>query len=625
MAQLESLANELLLDLFEFFTTAHLLQAFVGLNSRFNELLYHHIRTHPLDLRSLSKQNFDIISKQYLPLTIGHITSFCVSSDESPGLSELLLSRGFTLDRFICLQSLSLHSIDDVGTLNKIIYQCRHLPYLTHLNIIKSTDRERRINSLVDFLNNIWSLSALTHCNLSGLYADEALLLTISIVSPRIKCLSIQNIPCTLNCLSHLLKFTPRLQQLCTTIYSYLVNDHLECVVPLLQSIKIVFGGTLNSLNNLLQYMPNISRLTITTVQVYFDGKTWEQLISDYLPQLTVFQLKMEVEFREVNITLEDIIDRLLASFQTPFWLKERQWYVRCHWNPSDPYKWATLYTLPYCFDGFDCSNKSCTKSTCPAEGNYWSCDCVKSFGHGTVENTLLDNFSLLRARFRNICHLQVNIPFDDRFWSRFLSLNYLTSLHVSIYKHSGYDQLQTVFDQAPCLYSLKLQSCVGPISKLFQLTSKSIRRIDLIEALLNQSVHFNEDDCFILISSTLGNRCEVLSIRIKHRKNVLDLIQQMSNLRLLMFECEDDREFFRRFSSVKNELVRWLQSYITSASIITRHPVQQFLIRVWIDRETNKIPPLHSYILKSKSKQKTKLSQFLTAFRQHFNSILTE
>ncbi|CAF2052629.1 unnamed protein product [Rotaria magnacalcarata] len=623
MAQLESLANELLLDFFEFFTTAHLLQAFVGLNSRFNQLLYHHIRTHPLDLQSLSKQNFDIISKQYLPLIIGHITSFRISSDESPGLPELLLSRGFTLDRFICLQSLSLHSIDYVDTLNKIIYQCRHLPCLTHLNIIKSNDRERRINNSVDFLNNIWSLSTLTHCNLSGLYADEALLLNISIVSPRIEYLSIQNIPCTLNCLSHLLKFTPRLRQLCTTIYSYLLNDHLECIVPLLKSIKLVFGGTFNSLNNLLRYMPNLSHLTITTVQVYFDGKTWEQLISAYFPQLKVFQLKMEVEFREVNITIEDVIDRLLASFQTSFWLEERQWYVRCHWNPSDPYKWVTLYTLPYCFDGFDYSNKSCTKSTCSDEGNYWSYDCVKLFGHGTAENTLLDNFSLLRARFRNICHLQVNIPFDDRFWSRFPSLNYLTSLHVSIYKHSGFGQLQTVFDQATCLYSLKLQSFFGPISELFQLTSKSIRRIDLMEASLDQSMYFNEGDCFILINSTLANQCEVLSIRVKHRKNVLDLIQRMSNLRLLMFECEDDKEFFRRFSSVKNELVRWLQSYTPSPSIITRHPAQQFLIRVWINRETNKMPPSHSYILKSK--QKTKLSQFLTAFRQYFDSILTE
>ena len=336
-------------------------------------------------------------------------------------------------------------------------------------------------------------------------------------------------------------------------------------------SLKLLFGGSLDSLKNLIEHMLNLSRLTIVTSQVYLDGNTWEQLITDYLPKLKIFQLKMELEFQERNDEMDEIIDELLESFRTSFWLIKHQWYVRCHWNPSDPYKWITLYTLPYAFDTFDYSNKCCTKSTCSDERQYWSYDRVKTFGHSCVENTIFDTFSLLRARFPNIHHLHINLPFDDQFWSRLTSLNHLTSLNVSLYKYSGYCQLQTLFDQAPCLYSLKVEDFVGSNAKLFELTSTSIRRLDLIDILFDQSIYYTKTDCMTLINSSLGMQCEVLSIRVKNRMNVLDLIEKMSNLRLLIFQCEDDKEFFRNSLSSKNELVRWLQYHLPSTYSIIR------------------------------------------------------
>ncbi|CAF4799796.1 unnamed protein product [Rotaria sp. Silwood1] len=623
MAQLESLANELLLDLFEFFDTANLLQAFYGLNSRFNELLYSHFQVHQLDLKSVSKETFDIISKKFLPLIINQIISLHLSSDETPGLPELFLSRGFTLNRFICLQSLSLYNINHLDTLYKIIYQCRYLSHLTHLNIIKyDDDDEDKQENTLDLLNNIWSLLTLTHCNLNGLQIDEIWLLSISIISLSIEYLSIENIPCNLNSLSHLFKFTPYLQQLCVTVYSYSRNDHLTNIIHSIKSLKICFGGSYQSMNNLLENMPNLSCLIVTTLQIYLDGNIWQQFISNYLPKIKIFQLKMELEFRDNNDSIENIIDKLLISFRTSFWLEEHQWYVRCHWNPSDPYKWITLYTLPYNFDTFDYSNKSCTKSTCYDERQYWLYDRVKIYGHGSIENNFLDNFSLLRARFRNIHHLQINLSFDDTFWLRFPSLNHLKSLHVYIYKYSGYCQLQTIFNQAPCLYSLKIQSFIDSSIKLFELTSKSIRRIDLINTLYDRSIYYTRENCFIIMNSILGKQCEILSICIKYRTNILDLIQQMSNLRLLIFECEDDKEIFRNFSSSKNELVQWLEYRLSSTHIITKHPKQQSLIRVWINREMKNILPLNSCSLRTK--HRNRLSNVLTSFRQYFNKTIT-
>ncbi|CAF5031067.1 unnamed protein product, partial [Rotaria sp. Silwood1] len=63
----ESLANELLLYMFEFLSTHHLIDAFHGLNSRFNCLLFHHFTVIGIDFRSLHADKFVTICQEYVP------------------------------------------------------------------------------------------------------------------------------------------------------------------------------------------------------------------------------------------------------------------------------------------------------------------------------------------------------------------------------------------------------------------------------------------------------------------------------------------------------------------------------------------------------------------------------
>jgi hypothetical protein len=106
---LESLANELLLDLFEFLSAVHLLRAFHGLNSRFDTLLLAHFGTYHLDFRSISKTDFDIVCEQHLPLIADRIVSLCLSDDyDTPQQIDLFLSHLFTLRQLTNLRSLSL-------------------------------------------------------------------------------------------------------------------------------------------------------------------------------------------------------------------------------------------------------------------------------------------------------------------------------------------------------------------------------------------------------------------------------------------------------------------------------------------------------------------------------------
>jgi hypothetical protein len=63
--QLESLANELLLNLFEFFNGVHLIRTFTGLNARFDNLLLIHFQSNSLV--------FDQYQKQILKLFVNNI------------------------------------------------------------------------------------------------------------------------------------------------------------------------------------------------------------------------------------------------------------------------------------------------------------------------------------------------------------------------------------------------------------------------------------------------------------------------------------------------------------------------------------------------------------------------
>jgi hypothetical protein len=80
---LESFPNELLLDLFQYFSFVHLIQSFFNLNSRFNELICKKINEFHLDFRRISKTNFDQICQNYVPSFIDKIVSLQLSDDDN--------------------------------------------------------------------------------------------------------------------------------------------------------------------------------------------------------------------------------------------------------------------------------------------------------------------------------------------------------------------------------------------------------------------------------------------------------------------------------------------------------------------------------------------------------------
>jgi hypothetical protein len=107
--QLESLSNELLLDLFDYIGMGQLLRSFQSLNSRFNQLIYTYLKTtRHLDFRFMSLNDSNIFFQSQLRKIINQIISIIISTDAQSSLQiEFFRCDDFRFSRFIHLQSLS--------------------------------------------------------------------------------------------------------------------------------------------------------------------------------------------------------------------------------------------------------------------------------------------------------------------------------------------------------------------------------------------------------------------------------------------------------------------------------------------------------------------------------------
>jgi hypothetical protein len=571
----EELPNELLLSLFQFLNTINLFHAFNGLNSRFNNLLFSYDQKYHLDFRSISKHDFEIVCQDYLPYMMGQIISLHLSDeDETPMLSNLFLSHGFTLNQFNYLQILSLHHINSPNRIYQMISQCRHLKHLTHLSLIQCHFWYQE----TDFqyvINYIWSLTRLTHCTLDYNLPGHQLLTKISIHSPSIKSLSMKNIHCDMNTLSHLFEFTPNLQQLDTTIFCGSRDEQLSITVPSILSLNIIQKSSLNTMINLFHNMLNLHQLTLETNYIYLTGYEWENILVEHLPNLKEFQLKMYFELSLSN--KENQIDELLDSFRTPFWLDKHQWFVQCDWSSSRSHRHAVLYTLPYTFNEFLYDNTCQSKSTLLDDRSSRLYNHVNSLQYLEYEANSIQYLNQCLIQFSNIRHLCITLPFHNRFWFVVPMLDQLLSLDVMLNNQIAYYHLQTLVDRIPNLYSLTFRSLQNIRMPLFHLTNKSIRRLDFISMSTLPKEHFNSFECDALAKSSLGQQCHVLLIKVQNRIDILRLIETMLNLRTLIVQCEDDNQS-------SDELLKWLQDHLPATYSINRDLDETSKIHLWID-----------------------------------------
>ncbi|CAF1258779.1 unnamed protein product [Rotaria sp. Silwood1] len=94
----------------------------------------------------------------------------------------------------------------------------------------------------------------------------------------------------------------------------------------------------MDEIESLLSLLPMLKYLRLLGQRYsidhqFFDGSRWEELIQSKLPLLNQFHFWFynSQDFDSNRATVESLI----APFQTPFWLKNKNWFIKCDYEHS--------------------------------------------------------------------------------------------------------------------------------------------------------------------------------------------------------------------------------------------------------------------------------------------------
>ncbi|CAF1515049.1 unnamed protein product [Rotaria sordida] len=583
----ESLPNEILLDLFDYFNGIDLLHAFNGLNYHFNSLLYKQYQPYHFKFNSISKYNFDTICSQHLPFITDRIISLSLSDNEkTPGQINLFRSYISSFSQFTRLRSLSIYHLHSYDTLMKIIDECHHLNYLTYLNFYSYFSRfQYNQKDFQSIVNNIWNFPQLTHCNVDISIQGYNFFSIPTKISTSLKYLNMYNNKLTWNQINKLFEYTPYIKHLSIIIFSgindyYIPSSSFPTLIDL--KISIYHMSDTSKIISFLQNTPNLHRLNITLWSKFINGHQWEHVICNYLPKLKVFQLRMNDTFYNVNI--EEQANELVNSFRSSFWIDEHNWFIRCITSDNT----IRLYTLSKLFNYYELKHPDLLQSTYLHDNQQEFYNNITSIMFDYFFNSSIpSNISL-----PNIQELDIKFPINNQFWSIVPNLKRLHSLKILSYTDEFYSQLQFLLDQAHHLSRLAVHQDLSlPFQlSLFKLINKTVRILNL-----NNYYCFNEEKCVTLNSSLLGIQCQILYVRIEYLESVIIICKNMINLRVMYVKCTDGKntvylpkpkendQFFNVKQINIDEVIKWLKDRLPSTYLIVEDPNWSYHLQIWI------------------------------------------
>lgn len=571
---LESLANELLIDLFKYLSTADCLHAFYGLNTRFNSLILDHFRSQGLDFRSISKHDFNIICRHLSVIANQIISLYLAENHDTPGQIRLFYSYGFTLRQFSHLQSLSLYNLHCQELMNKILVDLPGLSNITHLTFEECCFSYDEANALT-FVDTIWSLPKLTHCFIKVQFNPQVYFPIPTIISSTIEHLTISDIEPQYSKITHLFKTMPRLQYLSIDFHFNFSDECQSSIITSITTLNVSFFSIDYSiLVNFFKSMPSLYQLKVDLPDMYIDGNTWEQIIQMYLPKLKRFQFRMNDEFDDNDtVNKEQQIDDILESFQSPFWLDKYKLSVQCDWNSYSNN--IFIYSLPYAFDNFYFQSPLISKSTEHCDNSY-------NYVHRlTFKTNLSEELAASHIQFNKIQELCIYLPINEYFWSVISNFERLKLLDIiSNGENENYDiQLQNLLSRAPHISILRLRNWSSTISQILP-----IRRITILLSHLDLMWYkwYDHEESILLSHLLLDSPFKVLLVDVTNRTCIMELVNTLTNLRALHVRCQNDT-FNGDSTSMNDELLEWLQEYLPSSWTIARDYYPVRCIRFWI------------------------------------------
>jgi hypothetical protein len=324
---IEDLSNELFYDIFDYLDGCDILNAFSNLNIRFEEFIHH--SSFPLKIYRFStrERTFKRYCKQVIIPNKHQIISLHL-------FDQVLINSFCTLCNidlsFNHLKSLVLYGIQ-LNQLVTLLINARSLPQLFSLDIRLIGDYE----NLVQVYQLIFNLPTLKSLKFSMPIEKKINSLPIAIrgkISP-IEYLNI-NHRCSLHQLNRLLSYTPYLRHLtCRKLFNWITKFTTRLLN--LEYISIndcdfnfdQFEIFIKKICSKLKVLRIINRSNDIT---YLDANRWEQLISQYIPDLRTFNFQFsEYLIFDHSFT---VYHTRMNRFTTSFWIAH-QWIFELELN----------------------------------------------------------------------------------------------------------------------------------------------------------------------------------------------------------------------------------------------------------------------------------------------------
>ncbi|CAF2842113.1 unnamed protein product [Rotaria sp. Silwood2] len=342
----EDLSNELFYEIFDYFDGCELYKAFLNLNNRFQALLTCsslrlkiELRFHPEPILHYYSTSIIAPNKhRIISLTLvnyhhynSYLTRFCIDST------------------FNQLESLVLGNIKS-NELIPVITNLISLPRLFSLTVYYYDD----LKQISNIYQTIFNLPMLNYYKLSC--SSPQSFIPLSIASKEkfsgIKYLVIDHC-CSVDELIAILSYTPQLHRLtCEEVNESkknIIEDGLNMIISLTCISIARCNAEFDELETFLtKVSPQLEVLRINSFNdvTYLDANLWEQIISQHLLQLNVFDFKYE---EPIDEELEGTIcHERLNEFNSLFWIK-RKWFFRISIDTNSQNDNVIVYSIfPY-------------------------------------------------------------------------------------------------------------------------------------------------------------------------------------------------------------------------------------------------------------------------------------
>lgn len=301
--------------------------------------------------------------------------------------------------------------------------------------------------------------------------------------------------------------------------------------------LKIVFSTEAHH-NLILRSL--VSLLSLVSLEIYQktsgffrpDGQSWENLVRSSFPLLKTLKLFFQFEY------LQSVADHdaVIASFATPFYIRERNWFIYYDIYRRYAHHLIILNSLPFAFERFITSKYAFENSisTLSKDNNDFYASLYQNIktlqiNHGTAEPS--ENFNE-----PSVVHLIIYVDFDFITWLHVLTnLRHLDIQSGTVISSKGFHRL---LSNTPHLSVLGVKKTL--LRRLTENWSHVAVCNYLSEKIYSLKIYpvMRHSHCcskneLQQIVRIFGSKCQHLSLTVEVPNNTIDFIlQNMSQLR---------------------------------------------------------------------------------------------